>query len=230
MARNAHPEVTRQRILDAARAQFAAKGFEKTSIQDILNALGDLSKGAIYHHFASKEAILDALSNQDMEFTENIFARLDSDKTMSGLQKLQETMRSTMRDKQHLTAIRALPPQLDDPTTPAANLRHWGNELSQQLLVYIEEGVADGSTPTQYPREAAQMLALLPNYWLIPHFFPGTPSELRHRIECLEAMLEAINVPVFDDALIDDFMSGIAVLAAPGNESPAETPQIAIEQ
>jgi hypothetical protein len=43
-------------------------------------------------------------------------------------------------------------------------------------------------------------------------------------------MLEAINVPVFDGALIDDFMTGIAVLAAPSNESSAEAPQIVTEQ
>ena len=50
MARNAHPEVTRQRILDAARTLFARQGYERTSIQDIINELGDLSKGAIYRH------------------------------------------------------------------------------------------------------------------------------------------------------------------------------------
>ena len=43
MARNAHPEVTRQRILDAARTLFARQGYERTSIQDIINELGDLS-------------------------------------------------------------------------------------------------------------------------------------------------------------------------------------------
>lgn len=50
MARNAHPEVTRQRILDAAKKLFAQKGYERTTIQDILDELEDLSKGAIYHH------------------------------------------------------------------------------------------------------------------------------------------------------------------------------------
>ena len=49
MARNAHPEVTRQRILDAAKKLFAQKGYERTTIQDILDELEDLSKGAIYH-------------------------------------------------------------------------------------------------------------------------------------------------------------------------------------
>ena len=55
MARNAHPEVTRTRILDAAQRLFMAKGYEHTSIQNIVDELGDLSKGAIYHHFGSKQ-------------------------------------------------------------------------------------------------------------------------------------------------------------------------------
>lgn len=54
MARNAHPEVTRTRILDAAQRLFMAQGYEHTSIQNIVDELGDLSKGAIYHHFKSK--------------------------------------------------------------------------------------------------------------------------------------------------------------------------------
>lgn len=61
MARNAHPEVTRTRILDAAQRLFMAQGYEHTSIQNIVDELGDLSKGAIYHHFKSKEAILEEL-------------------------------------------------------------------------------------------------------------------------------------------------------------------------
>ena len=54
MARNTHPEVTRTRILDAAQRLFMAQGYEHTSIQNIVDELGDLSKGAIYHHFPLK--------------------------------------------------------------------------------------------------------------------------------------------------------------------------------
>ncbi|MGH7735766.1 MAG: TetR/AcrR family transcriptional regulator [Gemmatimonadales bacterium] len=43
-------------ILAAARALFAELGFEATSIDDIALAAG-VTKGAVYHHFASKEAI-----------------------------------------------------------------------------------------------------------------------------------------------------------------------------
>ena len=58
MARNKHPEETRSLILDVAFRLFMEKGYEHTSIQDIIQQLGGLSKGAIYHHFKSKEDIL----------------------------------------------------------------------------------------------------------------------------------------------------------------------------
>lgn len=64
MSRNKYPEITVKRILDAALKLFLDKGYEHTTIQDIVNALGDLSKGAIYHHFKSKEEIIEAVGEQ----------------------------------------------------------------------------------------------------------------------------------------------------------------------
>ncbi|MEG0681587.1 MAG: helix-turn-helix domain-containing protein, partial [Eubacterium sp.] len=61
MSRNKHPEVTINRILDVAFNLFSKKGYEQTTIQNIVDELGDLSKGAIYHHFKSKEEIIDRL-------------------------------------------------------------------------------------------------------------------------------------------------------------------------
>lgn len=48
MARNKHPEETVNLILDIAFRLFMEKGYEHTSIQDIIDNLGGLSKGAIY--------------------------------------------------------------------------------------------------------------------------------------------------------------------------------------
>ena len=68
MARNKHPEETVNLILDVAFRLFMEKGYEHTSIQDIINQLGGLSKGAIYHHFKSKEDILIAHRPDDRRF------------------------------------------------------------------------------------------------------------------------------------------------------------------
>ena len=54
MPRNKYPEQTVEKILNAAAALFAEKGYAHTTLQDIIDATG-LSKGAVYHHFQSKE-------------------------------------------------------------------------------------------------------------------------------------------------------------------------------
>jgi AcrR family transcriptional regulator len=54
------PTDTRQRILDAALACFTEDGYEQTTIARIRQRSGT-SNGALFHHFATKEAIADAL-------------------------------------------------------------------------------------------------------------------------------------------------------------------------
>jgi AcrR family transcriptional regulator len=51
---------TRSRVLDAALACFIESGYEQTTVARIRERSG-VSNGALFHHFASKEAIADAL-------------------------------------------------------------------------------------------------------------------------------------------------------------------------
>ena len=51
---------TRQGLLDAAYKVFAQRGYAQATIDDIAAACG-VSKGAVYHHFASKEELFRAI-------------------------------------------------------------------------------------------------------------------------------------------------------------------------
>ncbi len=53
-------DARRDQIVLAAEKLFYEKGFEQTSVQDILDAL-HFSKGGFYHHFDSKLSLLDAI-------------------------------------------------------------------------------------------------------------------------------------------------------------------------
>ena len=53
MARNRNSHETRKKILEVSKNLFLEKGFDNTSIQDIIDGLGGLTKGVIYHHFES---------------------------------------------------------------------------------------------------------------------------------------------------------------------------------
>jgi len=56
-------EIRKQEILDAAQSLFFQKGYENTTIQDIIDKLG-IAKGTFYHYFDSKAKMLDALTER----------------------------------------------------------------------------------------------------------------------------------------------------------------------
>jgi AcrR family transcriptional regulator len=62
MARRTKEEAahTRQTILEAARLEFATKGYAGTSIADIADRT-QVTHGALYHHFANKDALFRAV-------------------------------------------------------------------------------------------------------------------------------------------------------------------------
>ena len=56
------PEATRASIMDSALVLFQAQGFDGTSIREIVDR-AHLTKGAFYHHFATKEELLWEIQN-----------------------------------------------------------------------------------------------------------------------------------------------------------------------
>lgn len=87
MARNKYPEQTVEQILDTAQRLFLEKGYDNTTIQDIVDHLDGLSKGAVYHHFRSKEEIMDAVGDR-MFAANNPFEMVRNRTDLNGLQKL----------------------------------------------------------------------------------------------------------------------------------------------
>lgn len=56
-----HPDIRRSELLDCAQALFFERGYESTTVNDIIARAG-ISKGGFYHHFTSKDEILEALA------------------------------------------------------------------------------------------------------------------------------------------------------------------------
>jgi AcrR family transcriptional regulator len=84
-------ELRRQQILDAAAACFARRGFHQTTMQHICEE-ADLSPGAVYRYFPSKEAIIEAMSEyrqkQNAELLEQAVAKEETLDVMDELLRL----------------------------------------------------------------------------------------------------------------------------------------------
>jgi AcrR family transcriptional regulator len=70
---DARPTTRREQLLDIAGGLFAERGFKNTTVRDIADAAGILS-GSLYHHFDSKESIVDELLST---FQRDLFATYD---------------------------------------------------------------------------------------------------------------------------------------------------------
>jgi len=63
MLRSEHAEATRRAVLAAARSLFGRKGYAQASVDEIADA-ARVTKGAVYHHFAGKEALFRAVYSE----------------------------------------------------------------------------------------------------------------------------------------------------------------------
>ena len=211
MARNKHPEVTEERILDVAQQLFLEKGYENTTIQDIVDGLGGLTKGAVYHHFKSKEEIMDAVGDR-MFFSNNPFEAVRGRTDLNGLQKLREAVRLNQSDQERVRLTAQSIPIAKSPRLLQEMIVSNRKVLTPYFLELIEEGNRDGSMHTDYPREIAELLPLLTSLWLLPSVYPASREQMKRKFLFLGEMLEKMGVPLMDDsirALVDNFFDQI---------------------
>jgi len=74
-------------ILREAQRLFLSKGYEATTVQDIMEACR-IAKGTLYHHFSHKLAILEELTEGLVEESIQIYRNLAADSNLSALEKL----------------------------------------------------------------------------------------------------------------------------------------------
>ena len=199
MARNKYPEVTVEKILDVSQRLFLEKGYDKTTIQDIVDELGGLSKGAIYHHFKSKEEIMDALGDK-MFFNNNPFEKVKARTDLNGLQKMRMAIMLNQSDENQIELTKQAIPMLKNPHVLARMIETNRRCLCPYWELFIEEGIKDGSIKTQYEKELAEFLVLM-DIWLIPSIFPADKKELHNRLYCIKEMLEKMGLPLLNEEI-----------------------------
>ena len=185
MARNKYPEETRHLIIDTAARLYSEKGYDHTSIQDIIDHLGGLSKGAIYHHFKSKEDIMMAVADKMYLGSESELFRV------SAFNPAQKEM------------FEVAPDMLKNPQLLVLYLRDSvQREATEMVWKVIEEGIEDGSIQTDYPKQLAEVIMLLGNVWLNPMIYHCGPEEMIEKVKFYHIILQSFGINVIDDKVL----------------------------
>lgn len=203
MARNKHPEETVNLILEVACRLFIEKGYEHTSIQDIIDNLGGLSKGAIYHHFKSKEEILyavtDKMTAQSNRRLQVICGRTD----LNGKEKLRTMFRESLNRSVQDDIFTVAPSFYNNPRL-LSSLLHETIEISapDYILPIIRQGVADGSIATEHPRQLAELISLMANLWMNPMVFDDSEEETYHKFMVFDQVLKGLGLDIVDEEML----------------------------
>ena len=203
MARNKHPEETVNLILDVAFRLFMEKGYEHTSIQDIIDHLGGLSKGAIYHHFKSKEDILVAVSDRMTAESNQMLAVIRDRSDLSGKEKL-KTIFAESINRPVQNDIFTVAPDFHNNPRLLFSLLHDTIEHAApaDILPIIKQGISDGSIQTDYPEQLAELILLVANVWMNPMIFDSSEEDSCRKFRVFRQMLQGFGLDIVDDEML----------------------------
>ena len=208
MARNKYPEETVKLILDVATHLFVEKGYDATSLQDIINET-NLSKGAIYHHFSSKEEIFEAIFHRIGEENTTALAKVRDDKSLNGLEKLRAIFKAALFNSNQSLMLTVTPCLLDNPRFLAMQIAQLYQIVAPKFIQPIlQQGMDDGSIQATKPRELAEAIMVLSNVWLNPLVSMTDEAGMRNRCETFNDLLQGVGINQFlDDEMIEGYIS-----------------------
>lgn len=215
MARNKYPEETVRKILDTAERLFIEMGYDRTSLQEIIDETG-LSKGAIYHHFASKEDIFYAVCDRIGQRNAEVLSQVRDAPGLNGLEKLRAMFKTSLQPERQAKMFCMMPYLMDNAKFLATEMRSIFTEVVPCFVdPIIRQGMADGSIHTDHPRELAEAMMLLSDIWLNPIARPTTPEEIVARCALYNCLFNSFGISELIDREIIDTLVRYAEMAHP---------------
>jgi AcrR family transcriptional regulator len=214
----------RNEILDFAQHLIYTKGYEQMTTQDLLDGL-HISRGALYHYFVSKEALMEALVDRmGQEAVQNLLLITQGQNLTAG-QKLCRFLETSIRWKssQKELIISLMRLWFSDENT---FIRHKMTEESRKQMTgflepIIRQGVAEGTFTVRHPRQVAVVIAgvslsltdTMTGLVLLPQLDQAAIQELEDTLEAYVDTVERIlgapagSLHVFEPSAFDDWLT-----------------------
>ena len=180
----------REEIVRTAGALFAERGYGAVSVESIIRQIG-IAKGTFYHHFPSKEAVLEALVETTLDGMIAAAEQVVADPSLDALTKMAALLGNNASDpdaeKEAIVHSLHLPTnrELHERTNLRTILR-----LSPLLARIVEQGNTEGVWDVHRPLETVQLLLSGSQCLLDGGLFVWSEAERVARLEALQAMIE----------------------------------------
>jgi len=181
-------------ILDAAAALFAEKGFDHTSTNDILEAVG-IAKGTLYHHFKSKEAIMDAIIERQSERMLTAARHAAEDHSIPVRERILRVILALKLEETEGTGGKEMIEHLHKPQNALMHQKSKQiiiKEVPPILTIVIKDGIEQGLFDTPHPLECMELAVVYLTTVLDDGFIELTAEDRLHRIQAFVFHMERL--------------------------------------
>jgi AcrR family transcriptional regulator len=184
------PEVRKSEILDTAEMLFITKGYNQTTIIDILDKIG-IAKGTFYYYFKSKEEVMDAvivrIVDADVAAAKEIAERTD----ISALNKIYQ-MLMAQRPKKGGSKEQMIEQfhQTDNAQMHQKSLVQSILHLAPVFTEVIKQGISENVFKTDYPQETMEFLIAASTFIFDEGLFDWQPDEVLQRAKAFVSIME----------------------------------------
>lgn len=182
------PEERRREIVSASRSLFLKKGYENTTMQDVMTIL-QIAKGTTYHYFKSKEELLEAVV-EDMaaEYMTAVETALNNCQG-NALDKMRVLFFAGRMPSEQKDAIK----NLHISGNMGMHVRLLAVTLTRLAPLYasvISQGCEEGLFHTEHPLECAEILLAGIQFITDTGCYPWNEQDLKRRTKSIPAVIE----------------------------------------
>ena len=198
MPRNRNSHETRKKILEVSKDLFLEKGFDNTSIQDIIDGLDGLTKGVIYHHFESKDEILQSIISENNQEILNYNWRGGT-----ALEKIQNSLMDAFSNLKQQRLVYSVSIMLRSPRLLGEQYLSLFSDFLPEIRKKVYEGVKDESIKTEYPEELADLIILTLDIWIGFQISVFSVEELKRKMNFIKLTFEGLGVQLITDEMME---------------------------
>lgn len=184
-------DVRLNEIMDAAEYLFITKGYEQTTVNDIL-ARVEIGKGTFYHYFKSKEEVMNAVIERMVSALTTAARTIANDETLNAHQKLAQIIFSLNVSE---SGNGKMIEELHEPSNAQMHQKSIAETIlavSPILTDVIRQGINERVYITPYPKESIEFLLAANQFIFDNGIFHWTPEEITSKAKAFVHIIELV--------------------------------------
>ncbi len=219
------PDERREELIAAAQELFFNKGYENTSVSEIVRSVG-VAQGTFYYYFASKLAILEAMVAVLAEKRQVLVEDILDDESLNAVQKWTQAVRvigdwEIERKAELLALARVI--WKNENLLLRHKLRAQRSQRALPMVAsIIAQGVEEGVFETDFVEETAEIVyaisrtfsGVLTDIWLNPDRSEDPANLARRKIAAAQAAIDRVlgaapgSLPLVDEPTLAAWLAG----------------------